>query len=132
MKLVREHIQTCIFCILLVDTSTTSESKESNLLHSVEGCSCSVDTESLNIQVEQVEIEREIVTSSKTVHVDSNTLMVNTKQTAQKENPSQGTPVRFLHHGKPGGKVAKHMMAAAEDNDNNNQVKVTIQAGRKC
>ena len=126
MRLVRECIQTCIFCVLLVDTRTTSESKESNSLCSVESCSELVDSEGSNIQISQVEVDRKFITSSKTNNIDSSNLMVNKKQMARKENPGQGTPARFPHCGKPGGKAAKHMMAAAEDDDNNNQVKGTI------
>ena len=103
------------------------ETKESNLLCTVEGWSNSVVSESSSIQNNQVEIKKEIVTRPETVVVDSNSLM---------ENPGQGTPARFPQHGKPGGKAAKHMMATAEDDnndnpDNDNQVQGTIQVGRK-
>ena len=52
--------------------------------------------------------------------------MVNTKQMARKENPGQSTPARFPQGGKPGGKAAKHMMAA-QDDGNNNQVRELLE-----
>ena len=91
-------------------------------------------------------MEREIVTSSNVDVNNSISLMANTKQMAPKANNGQGTPVRFPHGDKPGGKAAKHMKAASKDNNNNgsdscsssdneqsdNQVQGTIRAGRQC
>ena len=45
--------------------------------------------------------------------------MANTKQTARKASGGQGSPAQFASRGKPGGKAAKHMQAATEDNNNN-------------
>ena len=82
----------------------------------------------LNSLFMQVEVDYELRTS-----LDNDTIpcsMANTKQTARKENPHQGTPARFPSRGKPGGKAGKHMAAQSAD-DNNNSVAGTIAAGRK-
>ena len=57
--------------------------------------------------------------------------MANTKQTARKENPGQGTPARFPSRGKPGGKAGKHLAAKSADENNNNSVAGTIAVGRR-
>ena len=78
--------------VLFVDNSTASSMKESNSLSSVEQCSSSVILEGMNICNEQVEIDQEVVTNSHDIVVASNSVMVNTKQTAQKASGSQGSP----------------------------------------
>ena len=72
--------------------------------------------------------------------------MAQTKQTARKQSPRQGTPARFPSKGKPTGKAGKHLTAATDEsstenqsgnesgrdnNNNNNTVKSTVQASRK-
>ena len=69
--------------------------EESYSLSSVERCSSSVILEGMNICNEQVEIDQEVVTDSHDIVIDSDS------------------------RGKPGGKAAKHMRAAAEDDNNN-------------
>ena len=123
--------------------------KESNSLSSVEPCLNLVTLENLKVLIEQIEKDKEVVTDSHDVVV-SDSLMVNTKQTAQKSRNGQGSPARFPGGGgKPGGKAAKHMRAAAEDDNNDsssdgsssgseneqapqpaNEVQKTIKAGR--
>ena len=68
---------------------------------------------------QQVTIDRVIKTGPNFVDFVSSSSMVNTKQTARKASSSQGSPARFPSKGKPGGKAAKHMQAAAEDGDTN-------------
>ena len=76
----------------------------------------------------QVEVECEIRTNDNNDSIPSS--MANTKQTACKENPHQGTPACFPSRGKPGGKAGKHLAAQSADN-NNNSVAGTIAAGRR-
>ena len=90
--------------------------KESNSLSSVEPCSNLVTFENPKVLIKQIEIDKEVVTDSHDVVVVSDSLMANTKQTAQKLRNGQGSPARFS--GKPGGKAAKHMRAAVEDDSN--------------
>ena len=90
--------------------------KESNSLSSVEPCSNLVTLENPKVLIEQIEIDKEVVTDSHDIVVVSDSLMANTKQTARKLRNGQGSPARFS--GKPGGKAAKHMRAAAEDDNN--------------
>ena len=123
--------------------------EESNSLSSVEKCLSSVILEGMNIFNEQVEIDQEVVTDSHDIVIDSDSLMANTKQTAQKASNGQGSPARFPNRGKPGGKADRHMQAAMEDDNNNssdgssggsgsgsdneqpdNQVQNTIKAGK--
>ena len=121
--------------------------KESNSLSSVEQCSSSVILEDPKGFNEQIEIDREVVTNSHNIVIASDSLMVNTKQTAQKANNGQGSLARFHNRGKPGGKAARHMMAVTEDGNNDssdgssgsgsdneqaeNQVQNTIKAGKR-
>ena len=106
----------CKFCILFVDNNTAPSMKESNSLCSVKPCLNLVPLERLKVLIEQIEIDKEVVTDSHDDVVVSDSLMVNTKQTARKSRNGQGSPARFS--GKPGGKAAKHMRAAAEDDSN--------------
>ena len=90
-----------------------------------------VDGSSLDLNVEhmRVEVDCEVRTS---INDDSIPFsMANTKQTARKENPHQGTPARFPSKGKPGGKAAKHLAAQSADDENNNAVARTIAVGRR-
>ena len=66
--------------------------KESNSLSSVEQCLSSVILKGVNICNEQVEIDQEVITDSHDIAIDSNSVMVNTKQTARKASGSQGSP----------------------------------------
>ena len=84
---------------------------------------------SLNSLSMQVEVDCEVHTSIDNVSIPFS--MANTKQTARKENPSQGTPARFPSKGKPGGKAGKHLAVKSQD-DNNNPVAGAIAAGRRC
>ena len=105
--------------VLFVDNSTASSMKGSNSLSSVEQRSSSVILEGMNICNEQVEIDQEVFTDSHDIAIDSDSVMANTKQTAQKASGGQGSPAQFASRGKPGGKAAKHMWAMAEDDNNN-------------
>ena len=121
--------------------------KENNSLSSVEQRSSSVIWENLKVFNEQIEIDREVVTDSHDIVIASNSLMANTKQTAQKANNGQGLLARFPNHGKPGGKAARHMKAETEDGNNDssdgssgsgsnneqaeNQVQNMIRAGKR-
>ena len=139
----------CNYRILFVDNSTASSMEESNSLSSVERCLSSVILEGMNICNEQVEIDQEVVTDSHDIVIDSDSLLANTKQTAQKASGGQGSPAQFASRGKPGGKAARYMQAATEDDHNNsldgssdgsgsgsdneqpdNQVQNTIKAGK--
>ena len=82
----------CNYRVLFVDNSTASSMEESNSLSSVERCLSSVILEGMNICNEQVEIDQEIVTDSHDIVIDSDSLMANTKQTAQKASGGQGSP----------------------------------------
>ena len=75
----------------------------------------------------QVEIDQEIVTSINDDSISSSE-MANRKQTNHKETGKQGSPAHFPSRGKPGGKAAKHLQAALED-DNNIIVKGAVKAG---
>ena len=108
-------------CVL--ETKGTSLVEESKTLDDVD-CS-SLD---LNVLQMQVEVECEVQTNINDDSIPSS--MANTKQTARKENPHQGTPARFPSRGKPGGKAGKHLAAQSAD-DNNNSVAGTIAAGRR-
>ena len=74
--------------------------------------------------------------------------MAQTKQTNRKSSPRQGTRAKFPSKGKPTGKAGKHLAAASgdsqesnteslsgsesgRDNNNNNTVRGTVNAGRK-
>ena len=70
--------------------------------------------------------------------------MAQTKQTARKQSPKQGTPAKFPKRGKPTGKAGKHLALATDEsslsessetdrdnNNNENTVKATVNAGRK-
>ena len=83
----------------------------------------------LNVVQMQVEVDCEISTSIDNDSIPSS--MANTKQTARKENPGQGTPARFPSRGKPGGKAGKHLAAQSTDENNNNSVASTIAVGRR-
>ena len=108
-------------CVL--ESEGTTPNEESNELNRVDGSS--LDLNSLSMQVE---VDHELRTS-----IDNDTIpcsMANTKQTARKENPHQGTPACFPSRGKPGGKAGKHLAAQSAD-DNNNSVAGTIAVGRR-
>ena len=108
-------------CVL--ETKGTSPVEESKTLNDV-NCS-GLD---LNVLQMQVEVECEVQTNINNNPIPSS--MANTKQTARKENPHQGTPARFPSRGKPGGKAGKHLAAKSADG-NNNSVAGTIAAGRR-
>ena len=108
-------------CVL--ETKGTPPVEESKMLNDVD-CS-SLD---LNVLQMQVEVECEVQTNVNNDSIPSS--MANTKQTARKESPHQGTPTRFPSRGKPGGKAGKHLAAQSAD-DNNNSVACTIAAGRR-
>ena len=101
----------------------TKPLEESNSLSNVDGSSLDLNVEHL-----QVEVECEVRTNSNNDSIPSS--MVQTKQTARKESPKQGTPARFPCRGKPGGKAGKHLAAQSAD-DNNNSVAGTIAAGHR-
>ena len=82
-----------------------------------------------NVLQMQVEVEYEV-----RMNINNNdsipSSMANTKQTARKENPQQGTPARFPNRGKPSGKAGKHLAAQSADG-NNNSVAGTIAVGHR-
>ena len=109
--------------LYVLETKGTSPVEESKALNDVD-CS-SLDLDVLRIPVE---VECEVQTNTNNDSIPSS--MANTKQTACKENPHQGTPARFPCRGKPGGKAGKHLVAKSAD-DNNNAVAGTIAVGRR-
>ena len=86
-------------------------------MSSVPQCSDLVVSGDVVLLDQQVTIDRVIKTGPNFVDLVSSSSMVNTKQTARKASSSQGSPARFPSKGKPRGKAAKHMQAAAEDGD---------------
>ena len=117
------HDESVLLYLCVLESQRTSPNEESNVLDRVDGSSLNPNSLSM-----QVEVDHELRTS-----VDNDPIpcsMVNTKQTARKENPHQGTPARFPCRGKPGGKAGKHLAAQSAD-DNNNSVASTIAAGRR-
>ena len=94
---VREHIRTCIFRILFVDSSTATTMNESNSLSSV-------IMENPEVFNEKIEIDRKAVTDSHNIVIASGSLMANSNQTARKASNGQGSPARFPNRGKPGEK----------------------------
>ena len=117
------HDKNVLLYLCILESQRTSPNEESNALNRVDGSS--LDLNSLSMQVE---VDHELRTS-----IDNNSVpcsMAHTKQTARKENPTQGTPARFPSKGKPSGKAGKHLAAQSAD-DNNNTVAGTIAAGRR-
>ena len=120
-------------------------------MSSVPQCSDLVVSGDVVLLDQQVTIDRVIKTGPNFVDLVSSSSMVNTKQTARKASSSQGSPARFPSKGKPGGKAAQHMRAAAEDGDTDdgnesssgassdheqeddqgNQVQQTVRAGKR-
>ena len=90
-----------------------SQAKESNSLSLVECSHLGEDNLSLQVEVDQeIEtcIDNDLISSSE---------MANRKQMSRKENNQQGSPACFPIQGKPGGKAAKHLAVATEDDNNN-------------
>ena len=117
------HIESVLLYLCVLESQGMSLNEESNVLNHVDGSSLNLNSLSM-----QVEVDYELRTDVNNDSIPSS--MANTKQTARKENPRQGTPARFPSRGKPGGKAGKHLAAQSAD-DNNNSVAGTIAAGRR-